>query len=204
MTAFALRSTRRQCSLPYFNVRFGEHAYHRAANATARRRCTVHSHICERGGQIRGDARETDHACLYLTLSSGSSSRSRRFLCSLAEVIAKIDAVGDRIASEEHEKHPDAIPAHSEKPSQTVNPGLVTIDGLRLEFLRLQLAETENALNDCVAGPRDSDRSGFSLSRGPRFSWRACFRHLDPDAARVQNASIRSITSEAAPQTSKI
>jgi len=67
-------------------------------------------------------------------------------LYALAEVIAKIDAVGDRVASEEHEKHPDAIPAHAEKPSQTVNPGLVTIDGLRLEFLRLQLAETENAL----------------------------------------------------------
>ena len=67
-------------------------------------------------------------------------------LYALAEVIAKIDAVGDRVASEEHEKHPDAIPAHAEKPSQTVNPGVVTIDGLRLEFLRLQHAETENAL----------------------------------------------------------
>lgn len=49
-------------------------------------------------------------------------------LYALAEVIAKIDAVGDRVASEEHEKHPDAIPAHAEKPSQTVNPGLVAID----------------------------------------------------------------------------
>ena len=34
-----------------------------------------------------------------------------------------------------------------------MNPGLVTIDGLRLEFLRLQHAETENAL--MIALPDD-------------------------------------------------
>ena len=74
-------------------------------------------------------------------------------LYALAEVTAKIEAVGDRVALEEHQKRPDTIHAHAEKPSQTVNPGLVTIDGLRLEFLRLQHAETENAL--MIALPDD-------------------------------------------------
>ena len=109
-----------------------EHAYHRAANATARRRRTVHSHICERGGQIRGETPEKPITRVYIShyhpdhlLGAAAFSAP---LYALAEVIAKIDAVGDRVASEEHEKHPDAIPAHAEKPSQTVNPGLVAID----------------------------------------------------------------------------
>src|ERR1700722_4980822 len=35
----------------------------------------------------------------------------------LAEVKAKIQAVGDRVASEEHGKFPDTIPSHAMKPS---------------------------------------------------------------------------------------
>ncbi len=64
----------------------------------------------------------------------------------LAEVKAKIDAVGDRVASEEHEKFADAIPSHAKKPSLIVLPGAETIDGIRFEFILLQHAETENAL----------------------------------------------------------
>jgi glyoxylase-like metal-dependent hydrolase (beta-lactamase superfamily II) len=64
----------------------------------------------------------------------------------LPEVKAKIDAVGDRVASEEHEKFPDAIPTRAEKPSLVVMPGNKTIDGVRFEFLHLQHAETEHAL----------------------------------------------------------
>jgi glyoxylase-like metal-dependent hydrolase (beta-lactamase superfamily II) len=64
----------------------------------------------------------------------------------LAEVKAKIEAVGDRVASEEHEKFPDAIPSHAERPSLIVKPGFETIDGVRFEFILLQHAETENAL----------------------------------------------------------
>ena len=64
----------------------------------------------------------------------------------LTEVKAKIDAVGDRAASEEHEKFPEAIPLHAEKPSILVTPGIETIDGIRFEFLHLQHAETEHAL----------------------------------------------------------
>jgi glyoxylase-like metal-dependent hydrolase (beta-lactamase superfamily II) len=65
---------------------------------------------------------------------------------SLAEVKAKIDAVGDRVASEEHEKFPDAIPSHADKPGIIVTPGSETIEGVNFEFLHLQHAETEHAL----------------------------------------------------------
>jgi glyoxylase-like metal-dependent hydrolase (beta-lactamase superfamily II) len=64
----------------------------------------------------------------------------------LPEVKTKIDAVGDRVALEEHEKFPDAIPSHGEKPSILVTPGLETIDGVDIDFLHLQHAETEHAL----------------------------------------------------------
>ena len=64
----------------------------------------------------------------------------------LPEVRAKIEAVGDRVAAEEHEKHGDLIPAHAERPSRTVTPGAETIDGVRLEFFHLRHAETEAAL----------------------------------------------------------
>jgi glyoxylase-like metal-dependent hydrolase (beta-lactamase superfamily II) len=65
---------------------------------------------------------------------------------SLAEVKAKIEAVGDRVASEEHEKFPDAIPSRAEKPSIIVTPGSETIEGVNFEFLHIQHAETEHAL----------------------------------------------------------
>jgi glyoxylase-like metal-dependent hydrolase (beta-lactamase superfamily II) len=64
----------------------------------------------------------------------------------LSEVKAKIDAVGDRVASEEHEKFPDDIPARAEKPSLLVTPAAETIEGVGFEFLHLQHAETEHAL----------------------------------------------------------
>lgn len=64
----------------------------------------------------------------------------------LPEVKAKIDAVGDRVASEEHEKFTDTIPSHAEKPSLLVTPGPEVLDGVRFEFILLPHAETENAL----------------------------------------------------------
>ena len=64
----------------------------------------------------------------------------------LASVAAKIDAVGDRVAAEEHEKLADAIPLHAERPSRIVTPGIETIDGVRFELLHLQHAETQDAL----------------------------------------------------------
>jgi glyoxylase-like metal-dependent hydrolase (beta-lactamase superfamily II) len=70
----------------------------------------------------------------------------RRPIYALAEVQAKIEAVGDRVAGEEHEKHGEAIPLKAERPSQLVTRGEETIDDIRVEYLHLQHAETENAL----------------------------------------------------------
>ena len=67
-------------------------------------------------------------------------------LFALAEVKAKIDLVGDRVASEEHAKLGDIIPLNAERPSRIVIPGTEVIDGTRFEFLQLRHAETEDAL----------------------------------------------------------
>jgi glyoxylase-like metal-dependent hydrolase (beta-lactamase superfamily II) len=64
----------------------------------------------------------------------------------LASVAAKIGAVGDRVAAEEHEKHGDVIPTRAERPDHIVSPGTAVIDGVRFEFLHLEHAETEDAL----------------------------------------------------------
>ncbi len=64
----------------------------------------------------------------------------------LAEVKAKIEAAGDRIAHEERQKHGDAISDHAERPGHVVEPGIETIDGEPIDFIRLTDAETENAL----------------------------------------------------------
>ena len=67
-------------------------------------------------------------------------------LFALNPVAKKIAAVGDRVASEEHEKHGDAIPTRAQRPERIVPPGVETVDGVRFEFLHLQHAETEDAL----------------------------------------------------------
>lgn len=64
----------------------------------------------------------------------------------LQEVKAKIEMVGDRVAADEHEKHPDRIATRAERPTAIVKPGSEVIDGVRLSFILLQHAETENAL----------------------------------------------------------
>jgi glyoxylase-like metal-dependent hydrolase (beta-lactamase superfamily II) len=64
----------------------------------------------------------------------------------LAEVKAKIEAVGDRVASEEHEKRGDIIPARAERPGHIVASGIESIDGVRIEFIHLRDAETADAL----------------------------------------------------------
>jgi glyoxylase-like metal-dependent hydrolase (beta-lactamase superfamily II) len=64
----------------------------------------------------------------------------------LQEVKTKIEMLGDRVAAEEHEKHPDRIPTRAERPTQIVEPSSEVIDGVRLSFILLQHAETENSL----------------------------------------------------------
>src|SRR5262249_24796105 len=64
----------------------------------------------------------------------------------LGAVAAKIAGVGDRVASEEHEKHGDAVAARAERPDHIVATGVEIIDETRVEFLHLQHAETADAL----------------------------------------------------------
>lgn len=64
----------------------------------------------------------------------------------LQEVIAKIGAVGNRVAREEREKFGDDVPEHAELPSHVVEPGMETVESTPIEFIHLQHAETQNAL----------------------------------------------------------
>ncbi len=64
----------------------------------------------------------------------------------LAEVKAKIEAVGDRMAKEENEKHGDRIAKTVVHPSIAVALGRETVDDVAIDFLRLQNAESSDAL----------------------------------------------------------
>jgi glyoxylase-like metal-dependent hydrolase (beta-lactamase superfamily II) len=69
-----------------------------------------------------------------------------RPIYALAAVATKIAAVGDRVASEEHEKHGNLIATRAERPDKIIEAGVETIDGARFEFLHVQHAETADAL----------------------------------------------------------
>jgi glyoxylase-like metal-dependent hydrolase (beta-lactamase superfamily II) len=71
---------------------------------------------------------------------------SRRSLFALKSVAAKIDAVGDRVAREEHEIVGDDIPAAARRPDQNIDKGEEIVDGMRIGHRRLRGAETEDAL----------------------------------------------------------
>ena len=77
---------------------------------------------------------------------SGLCSAGSKGQDALQEVKVRIEAVGDRVAGEEHEKHPGKIPNRAEHPTEVVTPGSEVIDGVRLSFILLQHAETDNAL----------------------------------------------------------
>jgi glyoxylase-like metal-dependent hydrolase (beta-lactamase superfamily II) len=64
----------------------------------------------------------------------------------LAEVCAKIAAVGDRVAHEEHEKFGDDVPMQAARPNGVVTPGLEVIDGIAVDFIHVKDAETQDAL----------------------------------------------------------
>jgi glyoxylase-like metal-dependent hydrolase (beta-lactamase superfamily II) len=64
----------------------------------------------------------------------------------LDSVAAKIGAVGDRVAREEHEKVGDDIPIHARQPDGRIAEGEETVEGLRIEHRRVRGAETEDAL----------------------------------------------------------
>jgi glyoxylase-like metal-dependent hydrolase (beta-lactamase superfamily II) len=63
----------------------------------------------------------------------------------LAEVSAKIAAVGDRVAREEREKFCDEVPSSAERPTRIVKPGVETIEAMPVDFIHIQHAETQDA-----------------------------------------------------------
>jgi glyoxylase-like metal-dependent hydrolase (beta-lactamase superfamily II) len=70
-------------------------------------------------------------------------------LFTLASVAERIDAAGDRLARDEHEKVGDDISATARQPDHRVDEGdegEEIVDGARIEHLRLRGAETEDAL----------------------------------------------------------
>jgi glyoxylase-like metal-dependent hydrolase (beta-lactamase superfamily II) len=67
-------------------------------------------------------------------------------LFALESVAAKIAAVGDRVAHEEHEIVGDDIPVTARRPDRYIEEGEEIVDGVRIEHRRLQGAETEDAL----------------------------------------------------------
>jgi glyoxylase-like metal-dependent hydrolase (beta-lactamase superfamily II) len=67
-------------------------------------------------------------------------------LTSIAPVKAMVDAAGDRVAQEEHEKHGDCIAPRAERVAHLVEPGPASIDGTRFDFIHLRHAETADAL----------------------------------------------------------
>jgi hypothetical protein len=54
--------------------------------------------------------------------------------------------VGDRVAREEHEKAGDDIPTTVRKPERRIAESDEVVEGVRLQYRRLQGAETEDAL----------------------------------------------------------
>lgn len=86
---------------------------------------------------MQPDSASQLHGCTSLTIIPTTSSalrRSRPPLYALADVKAKIEAVGDRVASEERAKCGDIIPERALKPDHVVDPGVEVIDGARFEF----------------------------------------------------------------------
>lgn len=64
----------------------------------------------------------------------------------LAEVAREIEAVGDRVAREEHEKFGDDVPTRAERPRNVVEPGVEMLEGVPVDFVHLRNAETHDAL----------------------------------------------------------
>lgn len=64
----------------------------------------------------------------------------------LREVSARIAAVGDRVAREEHEKFGDDVPARSQTPGNSVEVGVEVVESVPVDFVHLQNAETCDAL----------------------------------------------------------
>jgi glyoxylase-like metal-dependent hydrolase (beta-lactamase superfamily II) len=67
-------------------------------------------------------------------------------LYALSSVADKIAAVGDRVASEEHEKVGNDIPDKARRVDHRIEEGEEIVDGVRVSHMRLRGAETEDAV----------------------------------------------------------
>ena len=70
----------------------------------------------------------------------------------LAEVKAKIEAVGDRVAAEEHGKHGERVAKTAVKPSIVVAAGRETVGDIPIHFIRMQNAETADGATTAFPG----------------------------------------------------
>lgn len=64
----------------------------------------------------------------------------------LPEVTKKIEAVGDRVAHEEREEFGDEVPTRAERNGNVVQGGVEVFEGISVDFVHLQNAETHDAL----------------------------------------------------------
>jgi glyoxylase-like metal-dependent hydrolase (beta-lactamase superfamily II) len=106
-------------------------------------------------------------------------------LFALSSVAAKIAAVGDRVASEEHEKMGDDVPTKARQPDHFVEEGDETIDGIRIEHRRLRGAETDDALTIAIPGEGSIVVQDLIYNRAHVFvaerhfdSWRAALKQF--------------------------
>lgn len=64
----------------------------------------------------------------------------------LAEVKSAIEVQGDALAAQEHAQYGDFVPAQATKPEYVVEPGEQTIDGVRLDFGKVEGTEAAAVL----------------------------------------------------------
>jgi glyoxylase-like metal-dependent hydrolase (beta-lactamase superfamily II) len=111
----------------------------------------------------------------------------------LAEVKAKIEAVGDRVAAEEHEKHGDRVAKTAVKPSIVVAPGRETVGDIPIDFIRMQNAETADALMIAFPGRGVLVAQDFIYNRVHVFlgersfdTWAAALRDYQLNATKYR------------------
>jgi glyoxylase-like metal-dependent hydrolase (beta-lactamase superfamily II) len=108
-------------------------------------------------------------------------------LFALESVAAKIAAVGDRVAREEHEIVGDDIPAAARRPDRYIEEGEEVVDGMRIEHRRLRGVETEDALivalpdaNTIIVQDLVYNRAHLFLAERRLDGWREALRqHRD-------------------------
>lgn len=111
----------------------------------------------------------------------------------LPEVKAKIEAVGDRVAIEENERHGDRIPKTVVRPSIAAALGRETVDDVQIDFLRLQNAETADALMFAFPGRGVMITQDFLYNRVHPFlgerafdTWAAALRDHQLNATKFR------------------